>query len=357
MTEAGYPKNMKFFGWPTEWLETELETVLRPEEINFSRYKNQVGGFYESFFQRANHPTRPLAFWIRYTIFSPKNHPEQAIGESWAVFFNGETKHHTVLKKEVPIAKCNFSPSHFFVKVDDAELSPFQLRGNLENDLESLSWDLSYQGKAPPLFLFQDRYYQGNFPAGKVLTGSPFAKYRGTFGVNGEKIEIQDWIGSQNHNWGSKHNDFYVWTQVSGFEQAPETFLEASSARLKLGPFLLPPLTPLVLRHKGKEFRLNNLRECLFTKTSFRYFTWEFRTQNSEIEIEGKISAPRESFVGLTYYNPPGGSKYCLNSKLAACELILKYKKQNKTERLLNTQSTAFEILTQAQDHGIKISA
>ena len=28
-------------------------------------------GHYESFFQRANHDERPLAFWIRYTIFVP----------------------------------------------------------------------------------------------------------------------------------------------------------------------------------------------------------------------------------------------------------------------------------------------
>ncbi len=331
--------------------------MLRPEEINFSRYQKQVGGFYESFFQRANHPTRPLAFWIRYTIFSPKNHPEQAIGESWAVFFNGETKHHTALKKELPFSNCTFSTSHFFVKIGEAELSPSKLHGSLENDLESLSWDLSFEGKGPPLFLFQDRYYEGNFPAGKVLTGLPLAKYNGALRVNGEKIEIQNWVGSQNHNWGSKHNDFYVWAQTSGFEQAPDTFLEASSARFQYGPFWTPPFTLAVLRHRGKEFRLNSLRNALFSKTSFHNFTWDFHTQNAEVDIQGKVWAPRESFVGLNYYNPPGGSKYCLNSKLAGCELILKHKKQNKTERLLNTQSTAFEILTQAQDHGIKISA
>ena len=32
-------------------------------------------GHYESWFQRANHPSRPLAFWIRYTIFCPARPP------------------------------------------------------------------------------------------------------------------------------------------------------------------------------------------------------------------------------------------------------------------------------------------
>ncbi len=34
-----------------------------------------AGGHYESYFQRANHPSRPLAFWIRYTVFSPAGRP------------------------------------------------------------------------------------------------------------------------------------------------------------------------------------------------------------------------------------------------------------------------------------------
>ena len=45
-------------------------------------------GHYESWFCPANHPTEPLAFWIRYTIFSPRGRPEDAdgvdAGADWA---------------------------------------------------------------------------------------------------------------------------------------------------------------------------------------------------------------------------------------------------------------------------------
>ena len=45
--------------------------------VNATRYRpGRQLGHYESFFQRANHPSRPLAFWIRYTIFSPQDHPK-----------------------------------------------------------------------------------------------------------------------------------------------------------------------------------------------------------------------------------------------------------------------------------------
>ena len=34
-----------------------------------SRYMQAPRPLYESYFIRANHPTKPQAFWIRYTLF------------------------------------------------------------------------------------------------------------------------------------------------------------------------------------------------------------------------------------------------------------------------------------------------
>lgn len=59
-------------------MSTTSEAFL--QRVNFTRYRHQQIGHYESFFQRANHPTRPLAFWIRYTIFSPKKASPGCLG-------------------------------------------------------------------------------------------------------------------------------------------------------------------------------------------------------------------------------------------------------------------------------------
>jgi hypothetical protein len=57
----------------------DKELALAGQQANWTRYQpGQKMGHYESFFQRANHPSRPLAFWIRYTIFSPQDRPEDA---------------------------------------------------------------------------------------------------------------------------------------------------------------------------------------------------------------------------------------------------------------------------------------
>src|SRR5215469_8538213 len=121
--------------------------------INDTRYRAQASGHYESFFQRANHPSRPLAFWIRYTLFSPKEHPEAAVGELWAIYFNGETDHHVAVKQVVPLADCAFSPSTFQVQIAEARLQQGQLYGAIRRDATALAWDLTYHSSTPPALL------------------------------------------------------------------------------------------------------------------------------------------------------------------------------------------------------------
>src|SRR5512139_2082106 len=86
-------------------------------------------GHYESWFCRANHPTRPIAFWIRYTIFSPKDRPRDAIGELWAMYFDGESREVVAVKEEHPIRDCTFAKSGLSVKIGSSTLDGASLRG------------------------------------------------------------------------------------------------------------------------------------------------------------------------------------------------------------------------------------
>lgn len=327
------------------------------QQVNFTRYHNQQTGHYESFFLRANHPSRPLAFWIRYTIFSPLNRPQDALGELWAIYFNGETNKHVAAKKEVPFRQCTFSSTEFFVEIDGAQLKPGELHGVASAKDSSLAWDLTFNGNTKPLLLLPLQLYETRLPAAKSLVSAPLATFNGSLSVNGETVEVVNWVGSQNHNWGSKHTDLYAWGQVAGFDTHPQSFLEVATARLKIGPLWTPYMTLLVLRHNGKAFALNSLIQSLRAKGSFEYFSWNFRSETKEIALEGSISAPQEAFVGLNYYNPPGGNKYCLNTKIAACQLKLKDKRTGSQELLVTSSRAAFEILTGDRNHGVVIRA
>jgi hypothetical protein len=327
------------------------------QQVNYTRFQNQTQGYYESFFLRANHPTRPLAFWIRYTLFSPKNVPEKGIGELWATFFNGETDQNVVVKQEYPLTDCLFDTSGFNVQIGTTKLSSHFFQGAIENKRNTFAWEMTFDSDALPLLLLPLNLYVGKFPAAKSLVSLPLAHFNGTLSINGEMISIADWVGSQNHNWGRKHTDLYAWGQVAGFDSHPDSFLEVATAQLRLGPLWTPPITLLVLRHQKKEYALTELIQGINAQGKFSYFDWEFKSKNKDVEIEGQISAPSQAFIGLNYYNPSGGNKHCLNSKIAMCKLHFKDKVSGKSELLETKYRAAFEILTDDPNHGITIAA
>jgi hypothetical protein len=314
----------------------------------------QRAGHYESFYQRANHPDRPLAFWIRYTIFAPANDPAAAIGELWAVVFDGETGRHTVAKEEFPLADCAFDRTAFNVRIGRSELDSSALAGAAG----AIRWELSYEGSEPPLLLLPPKMYAGGIPKAKSLVPLPLARFRGSLVVAGDRIEVDDWIGSQNHNWGSEHTSRYAFGQVAGFDEAPDTFLEVATVQARIaGPIRTPELTTLVLRHGGAEYSFVSIGRALRAKARYGYFHWDFATGDDSVRIAGRIAAERAAFVGLRYNNPPGGVKYCLNTKIGSVDLTVRDRRSGRTQTLRAANRALFEILTDDTEHGVPLRA
>ena len=329
---------------------------MNRNEGNAFRYDGSARGHYESYFQRANHPTRPLAFWIRYTLFSPKGRPADAVGELWAIHFDGERKAITAVKEVLPLARCEFWRHGLRARIGDAQLDERTLRGSASALGHTVAWDLSYTSPEAPLLLISERLYAGSFPKAKMLVGAPLARFNGSVVVDGESLAIEDWVGSQNHNWGSQHTDEYAWAQVAGFDDSPASFLELGRGRIKVGPLWTPWVSPAVLRHEGRQYNFNSLLVGVRARGHYSYCSFEFRTQNEEATLEGRIYAPPELFVGLPYDNPPGGRKTCLNTKLARAEVTLT-PKRGAPVRLATESRAALEILTDNHDHGVPVLA
>jgi hypothetical protein len=326
------------------------------ERWNAARYVvGERAGHYESWFQRANHPMRPLAFWIRYTIFAPPGRPGDAVGELWAVWFDGERQRVVAVREEAPIARCSFSGRGLEVSIDGRRLDARGLTGAAALGAHGIAWDLRYTADAAPLLLLPERLYSGGFPRAKALVGSPLARYDGVLTVDGERVAVDGWVGSQNHNWGSRHTDRYAWGQVAGFDDAPDAFLELSTARVRIGPLLTPRLTVLVLRLDGVEHRLSATPIALGARATYAPFRWRFATRARGVRIQGEIEAPAWSFVALPYRNPPGGTKWCLNSKIARCALTVM--RRGRPDRVLRTANrAAFEILgDEAPPRGVQV--
>lgn len=309
-------------------------------------------GHYESFFHRANHPSRPLALWIRYTVFSPAGDADAAVGERWAVYFDGESDTIVAAKDVVPMAQCEFGALSTGVRIGDALLTDDALRGQADGPDGTVAWDLRVSGGGEPLWLLPRALYDGGFPKAKSLVPAPHMRHDGELRVADRVVPIDGWMGSQNHNWGLRHTDHYAWGQVAGFDDREDAFLELLTARVRIGPFYTPFMTLAVLRVGDEQFDLNGLARALRAHGRFDYFSWEFSTRAGGTRLSGRMHAPREAFVALRYDNPPGGHKTCLNSKLARCELTLERRGQPALE-LSTSHRAAFEILTDDDSHGL----
>jgi hypothetical protein len=301
-------------------------------------------GHYESFFVRGNHSTEPLAFWIRYTLLVPKARPADAVAELWAIVFDGERDQIAAVKESYPLEGAVLGRERFSLRIGSASFEHGSLRGSARTDRHRIAWALDYEAPAPPLLLLPESLYEGGFPKAKSLVSSPFARFRGALDVDGRVIDLDGWVGSQNHNWGSRHTDRYAWGQVAGFDDEPDAFLECATAQIKLGPVWSPQMTVVVLRLHGQSLRLNAITTALRAKAQRNGFAWSFESATREARVRATMFAEPKRFVALRYGDPEERHKICLNTKLACCEL--RVQRAGEPERVLHSaHGAAFEIL------------
>lgn len=311
-------------------------------------------GHYESWFLRANHPSKAQAFWIRYTLFVPKD-KRPSLGELWAIWFDGEQKRVIAVKQEHPLSACEFGTGQMQVRIGDSHLQSHLLTGSARHNGHEISWSLGYEGEPEALLFLPENLYKARLPKAKSVVSRPQVSYRGKLIVDGEEMVIDRWPGSENHNWGSQHTDQYAWGQVAAFDNAPGAFLECITARVKVGPLRSPWMSIACLRVDGRDYLFNSLARAFRADGRYHFFDWQLATGNGRERLSVSMSAPASHFTALTYYNPPKGSKTCLNSKIARCEVRLERPGQ-PVLTLTSAHGAAFEILTDRNDHGVPLS-
>jgi len=302
-------------------------------------------GHYESWFMRANHPAEPKALWLRHTFFRPAGNPEAACGELWAAWFDEKV---VGVRQELPLGRCYAGTTRLDLSFGDARWTDGKARGAAVNAGHALSWELDYTMSGAPSPIYPPWAYKGSFPKAKPVTPVPHAVVSGRFVVDGVEHEVSKWPGCQSHNWGERHTDEYAWIQVSGFDQAPDAFLEGGTGRLKIGGRWTPQLSACVLNLDGRRYELNTPLPMLKAEGSARALGMDVRMSGSGIDLRWHVEAPRERFIAFKYRNPPGGALACLNSKVAKVELTVTEK--NKPSRTLTSKRAALELLVPEDD-------
>lgn len=302
---------------------------------------------YESRWLRANSSDGTRAIWVRETLL--RSSTGAASADVWVMA--SDPTGHRALRQSFPIDSAAFEDVPWTAQIGPSSLTDTAAVGDIAGRAR---WDLTIRpGGEPAVRMLSDRAYQARFPPAKTLVRHPRAEMAGRLQIDGLTVDVDGWVGSVNHNWGSRHTAAYAYGQVCAFDDAPDTTLEIVTARAAVGPVLLPAVTLLVLRHAGVEFAVRSVLGSLQTHGRYEPFTWSFGARVGEQTIEGEIVAATDDVIGLTYTDTGGAEKYCYNSALATCRLQVAGSAVARTE--LTSAAAMFEILTADQVAGVPL--
>jgi hypothetical protein len=316
---------------------------MTERDANALRYTGKPGHA-ESWFIRANDPDSPRAVWLKITILAPVNGP--AVAESWFIFFDGkETFAH---KDTVPLSAATFDPPT--VGGLTFELgAPGAARGTVGPYSVSLQWP---QSSVEALSLFPYRVmYTAPLPKQKLLTPCPELELSGEVKLPGKTIRVHRWRGAQGHNWGREHTFEYAWGQCL-FDDG--TLAEGYSGRVRMGGRLLPRMSALVVRHRGRELRFDRTFDFLRQEATVGPRRWTVRLKGKDGEARLRMDALDRPMACLGYRNPGGELSYCFNTKIA--EALLEVDpKDGPSFRCKSAFGGGLELLRHEPDPGVEV--
>ncbi len=295
---------------------------------NAVRFAGQPGHV-ESYFVRANHPTRPLALWLKATILSPLDGPP--VAESWFIWFDGEKNVTLAQRQTQPWSGARF-PSGADTRVAAAGLE-FDVapRGGASGTVPSpqgparfrLDWRPEDSPVAAPLSIFPfEALVRGPFPRSKLLTPLPALRVSGALELPGETVTLDGWAGMQGHNWGKEHAFEYAWGQCL-FPEA-DAMVEGFTGRIRLAGRTSPRISALVVRRGARSYRFDALFDVWRQAATLTTERWALRLRGRDGEAELTMDAAGRPMVCLGYWNPDGALSYCFNSKLSRVSLTVR---------------------------------
>lgn len=288
-------------------------------------------GHVESYFFRANDPSRPRAFWLKQTILAPIDGP--AVAESWFIWFDSD-KHRTIAQR----SSQSYSTAHFGGFGDPSmhietsaitvELAPEgAARGALDAPEGRVGFDVRWRASgsaiARPLSIFPLKLLRtGPFPRSKLLTPMPALEFSGLVELPDERVDVSGWTGMQGHNWGKEHAFEYAWGQCL-FAQ-DDAMVEGFTGRVRVAGRSTPRMSAMVVRRGARTYRFDTIFDAWRQHAEVDLDRWSLTLRSGDGEATLTMNAADRPMICLGYGNPDGAQSYCFNSKLAEVELVVR---------------------------------
>jgi hypothetical protein len=309
-------------------------------------------GHYESFYVKACQPGGGRGVWIRHTVHKrPGVEPK---GSIWFTFFDRGAAGPRATKVTVPSSQLS-APAGSWIRIEEAEIGPGRAVGRIATEALQASWELSFSGDAEPCkYLPSDRLYETRLPKTKFVAPYPNARFSGQLEVGGEAVSLDGWQGMIGHNWGSEHAERWVWLEGTGFEGSPDTYFDAGAARIKVGPWTTPWLPSGMLMLDGEAHRLGGFGKIRSASIEAAPGECSFVLPGQDLVVRGRVSAPKEQFVGWVYADPKGPEHHTINCSISDLELTVEQPAQ-PPRKLTLAAGAAYEFGMRETDHGIPI--
>lgn len=330
------------------WLAWTVRTTARFPAVPPDR------GHYESIYLKASAPEGGRAIWIRHTFHRRPGAP--ATGAVWLTYFDAERRRPRAMKRQVGEQEVSV-PEGAYLRVDGAEIGPGWAQGEVALGDSAASWNLRFSDRHAALHhLPAEWMYRSRLPRTKLLSPHPGAVFDGIVEIDGERLEIEAWPGMVGHNWGSEHAETWVWIHGTGLGgPGSRDYFDLAAGRVRVGPVLTPWAANGQLVLAGETIRLGGLGSLRSTSIEAEPTSCRFSVPGKGgVTVRGSVGAPADRFVGWLYSNPGGGEHHALNCSISDLRLTLERAGGETTELALDG-AAAYELGTEATDHGIPI--
>ena len=305
----------------------------------------QEAGHYESFYLKACDPDGGRGVWIRYTVH--KRPGEAPKGSLWFTLFGPEGPRAVKVTTEELSA-----PSGRYIAIGPSSFAAGNVQGSASADSLDASWNLDFESEPPLFHLPRDWMYTAPVPRTKLLSPHPGALFNGRVTVAGEQLVLDRWPGMVGHNWGAEHAERWIW--MHGSFHNPDGWLDMAIGRIRLGPWTVPWIANGALSLGGERLQLGGLERVRATKVSETPQGAEFVLPGKGVKVRGRVSAPRERFVGWIYADPDGSEHNTVNCSVSDMELTVE-RDGGAPQTLRSAGMAAYELGMREKDHGMEI--
>jgi hypothetical protein len=195
-------------------------------------------------------------------------------------------------------------------------------------------------------------------PKTKLEAPVPDGTARGRVVVDGRLFDVVGWRATVGHNWGTEHAERWVWLHAAGFEDEPDSWLELTLARVRIGGALTPWIASGAVSVGGIIHHLGGLGHVPGVRVVAAPGRLEAIVPGARVQIRVAVHADLDQVVGFRYAgvgaDPTLGERDVLHAGLA--EVHLGVRRPGRTSAELATAAGgAYELGGRALSHPVPL--